>query len=87
MRIFVGRSTYGFTDDLRAIIQQHRAKKLRSLSETTSRYLDQYVWFKEKTKILVLSPHDRVTGMRAWIAQGVKYRGSQCLPLRSNAAS
>jgi hypothetical protein len=74
MSEFVGRSTYDFTDDLGVIIQQHRAKKLKSLSETTSRYLDRYVWFEDKTKILVLSPHDSVTGMRTWIAQGVKYK-------------
>jgi hypothetical protein len=56
-------------DDLKAIIQKHNAKKLNSLSETTRRYLERYVWFEDKTNILVLSPRDSATGMRAWIAQ------------------
>ena len=59
-------------DNLQAIIRKHRAKKLTSLSETTRRYLDRYVWFEDKTKILLLSPRDSTTGMRAWIAHGLK---------------
>jgi hypothetical protein len=59
-------------DQLKAIIRKHRGKKLTSLSETTRRYLDRYVWFEDKTKILLLSPHDNLTGMRAWVCQGDK---------------
>jgi hypothetical protein len=58
--------------DLEATIQKHRAKKLTSLSETSRRHLDRYVWFEDKTKIILLAPHDRTTGMRAWVAQGDK---------------
>lgn len=58
--------------DIRSLIRKHRAKKLASLSETTSRYLDRYVWFEDKTTIFVLSPRDSGTGMRAAIAQGPK---------------
>ena len=55
--------------NLKATIREHRAKKLKTFSETTRRYLDRYVWFEDKTKILLLSPHDSSTGMRAWIGQ------------------
>jgi hypothetical protein len=56
-------------DNLKVIIRKHRAKKLTSLSETTRRYLDRYVWFEDKTKIHLLSPHDSLTGMRFWIGE------------------
>jgi len=59
-------------NNLKTIIQKHRAKKLTSLGETSRRYLDRYVWFEDKTNILLLSPHDSSTGMRTWIAQGDK---------------
>jgi hypothetical protein len=59
-------------NNLYAIIQKHRAKKLTSLCETSRRHLDRYVWFEDKTKIILLAPHDSTTGMRAWIAQGDK---------------
>jgi hypothetical protein len=56
--------------NLKEVIQKHRAKKLKSFSEATSRYLDRFVWFEDKTTILILSPHNSSTGMRSWIAQG-----------------
>jgi hypothetical protein len=68
-------------DDLKAIVQKHNAKKLNSLSEATRRYLERYVWFEDKTNILVLSPRDSATGMRTWIAQGARRRhetGKSC---------
>lgn len=61
-------------DNFETLIRKHRAKKLKSFQETTNRYLDRYVWFEDKEKILLLSPRDSVTGMRIWIGQGHKER-------------
>jgi hypothetical protein len=59
-------------DNLKVIIRKHRAKKLKSFRESTTRYLDRYVWLEDKTNILLLAPYDDTTGMRAWIGQGHK---------------
>ena len=47
-------------NNLKTSIQKHRAKKLTSLSETSKRYLDRYVWFEDKTKFHLLSPQDSI---------------------------
>ena len=59
-------------DNLQSIIRKHRAKKLKSFRESTTRYLDRYVWLEDKTKVLLLAPYDGTTGMRAWIGEGHK---------------